>query len=157
MEPKKALQALRWLENSALKNQDPKMGLEKAPQAPTWLEHSSLKNQAPKIGLKKEPQAPAQLEDSTLNSRSPKMGPQKHRRHCDPLTPASWGLRHTDPPNLGVSIPGLPCWAVGPGPRPGWAGRPPVPSLDPSVQGLSGTGMFGSFQRQFGAHRRCVS
>ena len=63
MGPKKAPQALRWLENSLLKIQGPKMGLQKAPQALRWLENDTLKNQGPKMGPQKAPQALRWLEN----------------------------------------------------------------------------------------------
>ena len=77
MGPKKEPQALRWLENSMLKIQSPKMDLQTAPQALRWLENSTLKNQSPKMGPQKAPQALRWLENGTLKSPSPKMGPQK--------------------------------------------------------------------------------
>ena len=53
MDPPKAPQTLRWLENSTLKNQSPKMDLQKALQALRWLENGTSKNQSPKMDLQR--------------------------------------------------------------------------------------------------------
>ena len=62
MGPEKARRALRWLENSTLKNECPKMAPQKAPQALRWLENSTLKSQGPKMASQKAPQALRWLE-----------------------------------------------------------------------------------------------
>ena len=61
-----SFRCLYGLKNSTLKNQGPKMGLQKAPQALRWLENSTLKNQGPKMGLQEAPQVLRWLEDTTL-------------------------------------------------------------------------------------------
>ena len=69
MDPQKAPQALRWLEDSALKSQSPKMGFQKALQALRWLESNTLKRQSPKMGFQKAPQALRWLENSILKTK----------------------------------------------------------------------------------------
>ena len=69
MGPLKVPQALRWLENSTLNNESPKMCLQKALQALRWLEISTSKSQSPKMGLQKAPQALRWLKNSTLKTK----------------------------------------------------------------------------------------
>ena len=47
MGQKKAPRALRWLENSTLKNEGLKMDPQKTPQALRWPENNTLINQGP--------------------------------------------------------------------------------------------------------------